>query len=1319
MESRTLKKDNNTEIKYVYHISDIHIRNNGRHDEYTSVFKNLYQKLRSLIKNRDESLIVLTGDIFHTKNSLSSEAYNMAGYFFKDLQEIAPLIIIAGNHDCNLSNPDRLDSLSSVMNMIFSTGSNSELVNEFDMYYLKKSGSYRFHNIVFGVTDVFESNVIKADAVENLFNKVKQNNKYKIALYHGTIDASRIESNHKLTGRYNAADFNGYDYVMLGDIHKFQYMNNNKTIAYAGSLIQQSFGESVDKHGFLRWNLVDGTSKYYDVHNDFGFCNIEIINGKMVDTYIMAKPRIRFLLKNTTDEDYLKIKNKIETKHNVLQVIKASNFQTVIRNNPDCVYVNKLDNDKSTDGIQLEKIKNYLRDTNTDESLIDAIAHLHESICSKLLKEGKNITGSTKMSKNQTWEILELQFSNLLCFGPGNIIDFQNMEPNQIIGILAANHSGKSSIVDIILYCLFEKFTRGDKNNIVRIPDPESTEAKSVKKLKWHCSLKFKIGNKTYKIMRCGGGDNINNEKHISKVDFCSYVINENEVVTEKNLNGGSKKHTQNNIENIIGDYTDYLNSCVYLQESSKNNNFVDMTTEKKKDYLKKILNIDLFENCDKYANDEITSLKIKKRDLEKEKFSENIVSLQKKLNDLEDILSNAKNEKEKWINLRNIAASSKNILDIKYRDLSKYGINLKTMDNKTISEKFVEEICVLENKIDNDFDKMKQDEYNKIEEIESKIHKSKNLRSELNRKLKRLRKRIYYVPDKLTDIDLLIEQRSQTEKQISACQNIFKKYPGVNPSKINDVIENVCSEIDKLNNSIVSGKQNAPELLKKIINKMRKIDYCSIDEFILTNKSVSDEDKKILSKEVKVAKKYVDYLKTITAKIKLCVDDEIADSTKQTLLEIVDDNTEITKKLEKKIFDKCKLIKTDNHKIQKAKKLKVDLEQAKIDAEIFKNNNEILEKIKILRKKHKDLNYATNICTLKQNFDLLNDQIQEHDTFTDILKENNKINGKIRTIENKLKDEDIKIARLKDNVNVCNKNIQQFNEDIIRKKHIQSELYNLKLYQLEFMSFYFDNESHAFWKNEKKLANDKISFFDKCRINTLIERNSIKQRIKSHKKIEKKFVRVSAKLKIYVKYRTVVGNLGLPLKIMENCFPDITKIVNSVLALMTNFVIDMKCLKMKDNTIIGRKKVGATKDQKVGATKDQKKVGNIEISLQHKDKNSSLMSSASGFEKFATNLAMRITLSQISSTAKPNFFIIDEGWSCMDNNNLADVSNILNYLKEMYEAVIIVSHLDELKNQIDYPLTIENKNNLSYINNTRKLNQRSTKNNCQNIIEV
>ncbi len=49
------------------------------------------------------------------------------------------------------------------------------------------------------------------------------------------------------------------DLVLLGDIHKRQKLKNN--IAYAGSLIQQNFGESINEHGGLFWDIQNGECK--------------------------------------------------------------------------------------------------------------------------------------------------------------------------------------------------------------------------------------------------------------------------------------------------------------------------------------------------------------------------------------------------------------------------------------------------------------------------------------------------------------------------------------------------------------------------------------------------------------------------------------------------------------------------------------------------------------------------------------------------------------------------------------------------------------------------------------------------------------------------------------------------------------------------------------------------------------------------------------------------------------------------------------------------------------------------------------------------
>ena len=46
------------------------------------------------------------------------------------------------------------------------------------------------------------------------------------------------------------------DFVMLGDIHRCQFLDDKKTVAYPGSSIQQNYGESPGK-GFLVWDIRD------------------------------------------------------------------------------------------------------------------------------------------------------------------------------------------------------------------------------------------------------------------------------------------------------------------------------------------------------------------------------------------------------------------------------------------------------------------------------------------------------------------------------------------------------------------------------------------------------------------------------------------------------------------------------------------------------------------------------------------------------------------------------------------------------------------------------------------------------------------------------------------------------------------------------------------------------------------------------------------------------------------------------------------------------------------------------------------------------
>ena len=95
-------------IKTCIHIGDIHIRTLRLHDEYKEVFLNLFKDLKDNLKDfkREEIRIVVTGDLVHQKIIISNEQLILGTWFLKKLEEIAPVILIAGNHDMLENNKD-------------------------------------------------------------------------------------------------------------------------------------------------------------------------------------------------------------------------------------------------------------------------------------------------------------------------------------------------------------------------------------------------------------------------------------------------------------------------------------------------------------------------------------------------------------------------------------------------------------------------------------------------------------------------------------------------------------------------------------------------------------------------------------------------------------------------------------------------------------------------------------------------------------------------------------------------------------------------------------------------------------------------------------------------------------------------------------------------------------------------------------------------------------------------------------------------------------------------------------------------------------
>lgn len=257
-------------IKLIIHAADIHIRNIQRHEEYAAQLTQFIEKCKEVASpfKKEEVRIVLAGDLVHQKNQTSPELFVFASTFIRQLEEIAQIIIISGNHDLLVNNTSRKDTMTA----LFETANfqNSVFV---DGYLGFDSGTLIDDNVTWALYSIY-ADYRKPDIAqarqENPTNTV-------IGLYHGTIIGATLNNGTVMQDGTDGETFNGCDIVMAGDIHKRQELKRgNVPIVYPGSLIQQTFGETVTQHGFCVWNLEEKTHRFIDLDTEYGLYDFQI-----------------------------------------------------------------------------------------------------------------------------------------------------------------------------------------------------------------------------------------------------------------------------------------------------------------------------------------------------------------------------------------------------------------------------------------------------------------------------------------------------------------------------------------------------------------------------------------------------------------------------------------------------------------------------------------------------------------------------------------------------------------------------------------------------------------------------------------------------------------------------------------------------------------------------------------------------------------------------------------------------------------------------------------------------------------------------------
>jgi DNA repair exonuclease SbcCD ATPase subunit len=1246
------------DIEFIIHISDIHIRLQSRKEEYEEVFKKLYKRIDNY-ENKN-GLIVITGDIFHDKTNLSPEAIKLSLDLFEELSRRYCTILIQGNHDGLLNIEQRMDNISGVL-------FKKEIKN---LHYLKKSGIYQFNNILFGLSSLYDNKLVKSEELDEYIIENNLKNVIKIGLYHGMVGTIELEGLYKINGKYSVRDFEGYNLCLLGDVHKYQYLNSDKTIGYASSLISQNFSETDEYHGYLYWDLKDNTSHYEIIKNDYRYkiCNLK--NGKLtidkkefnikdegeliqLGDSIPELGQVKIIIEEDENNENLKyLKSKFK------KVRWTESYQNIIKN--------KKENSRIIENLNID-LKELIDDCIYKNHNIhieeEKINFIYNDIITKIKNKDKNF---------QTWNLEKIKFKNLCIYGGEEEIDLTELRRNEIILISGNNNVGKSTIIDIICFILYNKMARE-----MNIGKKIAQEIININKKEGYGEIYIFYGDKRYIFRKEFTRNNVN------KITVKPYIYEQRG--DEKILLLNSSDKVNEMIENIFGKFEDFIFMNIMLQFD--NIPFRSMKQMERKDLLNRLLDLE------KYEKLEDTIKPIYKK-IEEE--YNNINNIMKDINPQileEEIKDNnivLKNVKEKLENI------NKNKILEQIDELNKRYININ--DDKEENNK-----RIIENKIKNDQSELELIKLKKYKNIEERNHLfiTEDKKIEIYKELEilNLKKRSKYEIKKNVSIEILKNKLIKIDEKEESYNEIKIKYEEIQEEFIK--CEEEYKRLNKLKKTDILKleskkyyEEKEEELRRDLLNKQLEYEeikskLVEIKAYILKEKE-EDIEKKIENyrKDKKEQERLKEEYENNERIYKEYENHEFNPSCNQCmknpitieLLRIKNNINDITIKIEKIKLEEEMNNRMGTYEEKKEESNLLSVYINKLMEEIIKINNEINEKNEIIKEYilEDDIKNVNNKLTIireekekvnqkKIEFENLNENRMDIEYQLELIEKNNEIE-----VHNK--ELDIKIKELKEKENQYEKYRKVCNE--IMKNDIDIK-------DIENSLIKNGNELEKIKKNEncKELNNNILNEIGKLKLEyKILEKENIELE-KEKYKIENNNELIQSKLELYNQKKEEYNNIkkerdiyyyymellhknGLSLSIIKKYLEFIEVGVNNII----EYFIEKRVKLSIDNNSI-----------------------NLNICVEDEKENSCNILMLGGRETFIFDIAFKIVLSKIGELPRSNFLFIDEGISVFDTNNLNGIGELFNYLNLNYEHVFLISHLEQVKDMVNKIIYIKN----------------------------
>jgi DNA repair exonuclease SbcCD ATPase subunit len=637
----------------IAHLADIQIRFGSRHDEYRQVFKRLYDDLKAQKPDR----IFLGGDLVHHKINMSPNSFELLAEFLLNLSKIAPTDVILGNHDLNLQQLEQGDAISPIFKLgsmfekdgdktaFIVTDENKDKIDysKNAVYYFPDSGFYDIGNdVVYGVFSCKDNEILE------LLDK--DDDKTYIGLYHGTVYGARGDNGYEQKGDnlMRLSTFKHFDMVMLGDIHEYQSFRDDASVAYCGSLIQQNYGESIDK-GYLLWDTDSNSHVRKFIPNDYGFSKLVIARGENIEdrlthlrfSHNKKKTRVHIIIEELEENFSQERENQIARK------IKEDHGCEIVKVEHSFVAKDILVDDESQEDPRKqseEYIKEFIADGtfDCDDEEVKDILKLNAQINQELgINEHEDKTGSS-------WYMEKIEISNIFSFPiKPTTIDFNSL--NGITGLFGENYNGKSNVIKAIVWGLYKEILGGG--------DPKFLVNLYTDSNQGYVTIYLTIDGKKFKIHRT-----VKTTKHKDGRISNSYGIKyqslelgydgDGDLESESWENEKSDKATaekrevESLVEEAIGDVDDFTK--VTLQVQGGKDDYINQSQQPKNSLISRYLGLEAYKMRYEYANEYFKEIKKKQKEIgAKLEIELKITDLEKTKSEKDIMLDRLKTEKE------------------------------------------------------------------------------------------------------------------------------------------------------------------------------------------------------------------------------------------------------------------------------------------------------------------------------------------------------------------------------------------------------------------------------------------------------------------------------------------------------------------------------------------------------------------------------------------------------------------------------------------------------------------------------------------------